>query len=128
MEGSDPKKKDSFSADEKDKKLSGKSSQPLGGKIPTISAFKRGRGKRALHIDRYREKCLVKLASLESRMEAIADHRDPQYKKLRCQKIAYQKRLRDRNRSQKVLDEIALTEGVIELVSSEALKMLPAAL
>ena len=92
----EPKKKESFSADEKDQKSSSEKSSIMQtpNKMQTMSAvaenpFKRGRGKRALHIDRYREKCLTKLAYLESRMQAIANHRDPLYKKLRCQKIAY---------------------------------------
>ena len=58
---------------------------------------KRRRGKRSLNISDYRKRCLNRIADLEARMSKIDNVRDPQWKKLRCQKIAYEKRLRDRN-------------------------------
>ena len=53
-------------------------------------------------------------------MQEIDDNRDPEWKKLRKQKIAYEKRLRDRTLRQTVKDQIALVEAIISLLSSKA--------
>ena len=75
----------------------------------------------------YQEKCLGQIASLELRMQAIGDYKDPLWKKLRCQKIAYEKRLRDRIRDQNEKEQIAMIEAIITHLSQEALKTLPKA-
>ena len=53
---------------------------------------------------------------------------DPEWKRLRCQKISQEKRLRDRLTNQRERYQIDQTEAVIELLTSEALKMVPAPL
>lgn len=82
-------------------------------------------GRQAEQLDQYRHKCLQSIADLERRMQAIGDIRDAQYKKLRCQKFSYQKRLRDRMKSKSVSDQLQLSEAIIELLSSESLKQIP---
>ena len=62
------------------------------------------RGKRSLNISDYRTRCLKRITDLEARMSEIGNVRDAQWKKLRCQKIAYEKRLRDRNLIQRDTD------------------------
>ena len=55
--------------------------------VTSIAAAGNGKsrpGKRAIQIDRYRENCLSKIANLESRMQAIGNKQDPEWKKLRC--------------------------------------------
>ena len=61
----------------------------------------------------YQENCLGQIASLELRMQAIDDNKDPLWKKLRCQKIAYEKRLRDRISDQNAKEQIAMIEAII---------------
>ena len=58
-------------------------------------------------------------------MQAIDDKKDPLWKKLRCQKIAYEKRLRDRTFVQRAKDQIALYEAINALLRQEALKIVP---
>ena len=71
------------------------------------AAPKRRQGKRPQPIERYRERCLTKIANLQSRMEAIGDNQDPEWKRLRGQKIAQEKRLRDRIAMEKERYQIA---------------------
>ena len=75
----------------------------------------------------YQEKCLRQIASLSQRMQAIGDNKDREWLRLRAQKIAYEKRLRDRTKVQTAKDQIALRDAIIALLSQEALKMAPKA-
>ena len=77
--------------------------------ITKLEDKKRRRGKRSLNISDYRQRCLNRIAELERRMAFIDNNRDAQWKKLRCQKIAYEKRLRDRNLIEREKDQISLT-------------------
>ena len=60
-------------------------------------------------------------------MQAIGDNKDREWLRLRAQKIAYEKRLRDRTKVQTAKDQIALRDAIIALLSQEALKMVPKA-
>ena len=51
-------------------------------------------------------------------MDAINDKKDVEWKKLRCQKNAQEKRLRDRLAIHKDHDMCAKTELIIELLAS----------
>ena len=55
-------------------------------------------------------------------MEIIGDKKDAEWQRLRKQKIAYQARLRNRQKRQSALDQAALTDQVIEMLKEEALK------
>ena len=56
-------------------------------------------------------------------MQAINDRKNLEWRKLRQQKIAYEKRLRDRISQQTERDQIALIEAIISLLSSKALEI-----
>ena len=55
-------------------------------------------------------------------MQKIDDKKDAEWKKLRKQKAAYEKRLRDRTLRQTVKEQIALVEAIISHLSSNALE------
>ena len=55
-------------------------------------------------------------------MQKIDDKKDAEWKKLRKQKTAYEKRLRDRTLRQTVKEQIALVEAIISHLSSNALE------
>ena len=59
-------------------------------------------------------------------MKAINDNKDREWLKLRSQKIAYEKRLRDRTKVQTAKDRIATIEAVLALLTQDALKIAPA--
>lgn len=87
---------------------------------------KRSRGKPQIATSDYLRKCRTQIAKLDSQMASINDRKNPEWLRLRKQKIAYQARLRNRETQAKIVDQTVIMEKVIEKIVSEAVQLIPA--
>ena len=59
-------------------------------------------------------------------MASINDRKDPEWLRLRKQKIAYQARLRNRQAQANIVDQTAVIEKIMEKIVSDAAEAIPA--
>ena len=85
------------------------------------------RGKVETQIEVYQEKCERKLAELQVRMDSITDKRSALWKSLKKRKHSYESRLQVRLQRQNNFDSLDRFDQVIELLTKEALAVVPAA-
>ena len=108
-----------------------------GGKIKTPQRVQTGssrpnkrvgsRGKVEARIEVYQERCERKLAELQVRMDSIADKRSALWRYLKKRKHSYATRLQVRLQRQNNYDSLDRFDKVIELLTMEALAVVPAA-